>query len=86
MNENEQHLIYDYFHYYTIQQKNLFFIDECLKEHSQGQLQAPPCGREKSRSLTNYHVRRDKAAYAYSSLMTDVNTGWNPAWISLSPH
>lgn len=32
-------------------------------------------GRQKSNSLTNYRVKRDEAAYAYSSLMTDVNAG-----------
>lgn len=41
---------------------------------------------EKKVVLTNYHVGRDKAAYTHSSLLTDVNTGWNPARISLSSH
>lgn len=85
MNEHEHAQFITYSHYYTIQQQNLFLLMNASRNNLKASYKLHHVG-EKKAGLTNYHVRRDKAAYAHSSLLTDVNTGWNPAWISLSSH
>lgn len=85
MNEHEHVQFLTYSHYYTIQQKNLFLLMNAFRNNLKASYKLHHVG-EKKAGLTNYHVRRDKAAYAHSSLLTDVNTGWNPARISLSSH
>lgn len=85
MNEHEHVQFLTYSHYYTIQQKNLFLLMNASRNNLKASYKLHHVG-EKKAGLTNYHVRRDKAAYAHSSLLTDVNTGWNPARISLSSH
>lgn len=85
MNEHEHVQFLTYSHYYTIQQKNWFLLMNASRNNLKASYKLHHVG-EKKAGLTNYHVRRDKAAYAHSSLLTDVNTGWNPARISLSSH